>query len=83
MYPQSDSRDWRNTNGYMRFQLTAPQITAVAAADAAFPLVKHSSEGPLLALTSLLRYAQPGARAILGQHAGHEVEDCCGSAIWH
>ena len=49
--PQSNNRDCMNTNGYMRFQLTALQITAVETAGAAFPLVQYSKEGRLLALT--------------------------------
>lgn len=40
MNPHSDNRDCMNTNGYRRFQLTAPQITAVATADAVFPFVQ-------------------------------------------
>lgn len=72
-----------NTNGYMKFQLTAPQITAVITADVVFPLVLQSKEGPVLALTSLLQYAQPSARPALGQNAEQEVEDYCGSDVWH
>lgn len=63
-------------------EVSALQITAVETADTAFPLVQYSKQGPLLALTSLPHYAQPSARAVLGQHTGHEVEDYCGSAIW-
>lgn len=64
-------------------EVSALQITAVETANTAFPLVQYSKQGPLLALTSLPHYAQPSARAVLGQHTGNEVEDYCGSAIWH
>lgn len=64
--PWRDNRDCKNTNGYNKFQFTAPQITATAGA--AFSLFQYSKEDPLPTLTPFLLYTQLSARAVMGQH---------------
>ena len=65
--PWSDNRDCKNTNGYSKFQLTAPQITANCRCSfLSIPVQQRRSSSYINTFVNIC--IQLSARAVVGQH---------------